>query len=65
MSALTLTAVDGAIITVDKESDTSYALNCTVCGYVTSDEEQRYVEETAAHHEGWHEAEYERERARR
>lgn len=59
------TAVDGAEVSVDRESDVSFAVNCTVCGYVTSDSEERYVEEVAGHHEGWHEAEYEREWSRR
>lgn len=65
MSSWQRTAVDGAVVTVDRESDSSFALNCTVCGYVTSDPEERYVEGIAEHHEGWHEAEYKRVQARR
>ncbi len=58
-------AVDGAVVTVDRESDISFAVNCTVCGYVTSDTEERHVEEIAEHHEGWHEAEHQREQSYR
>lgn len=59
------TASDWAVVTVNRESDVSFAVNCTVCGYVTSDPEEPYVEEIAGHHVGWHDAEYEREQSRR
>jgi hypothetical protein len=59
------TAVDGAVITVDRGTN-GWALNCTVCGYVMSEpDDERYVDEQAAHHEGWHEAEYQRVQAYR
>lgn len=54
------TSVDGARITVDRDAH-GLAVNCSVCGYVASDPDDRpYVEEIASHHEGWHEAEYQR-----
>lgn len=53
------TAVDGALITVDRDAN-GLSVNCSVCGYVASDpDDQQYVEEVASYHEGWHEAVYE------
>jgi hypothetical protein len=54
------TAVDGARITVDRDAH-GLSVNCSVCGDVASDpDDEQYVEEIASHHEGWHEAEYQR-----
>jgi hypothetical protein len=58
------TAVDGAVVSVDSEPS-GWAVNCTVCGYVCSDpDDERWIEDQAEHHEGWHETEYEREKSR-
>lgn len=58
-----LKAWDGAVITADREPN-GYAANCSVCGYVSSDDEASWVVNQASHHYGWHNAEHAREARR-